>query len=694
MKKMSKILAIILAILMMISIIPITASAASEGKAGDSIYWSIKNGVLYFSGSGEMYSYTSSNTPWRYYNDSIKEISLNDRITTIGEYAFYNLNITKVEIPEGIRQIGSCSFSNCTSLSEVVIRKGVEIIDTNAFANCKSLKNVYYYSPQDDWGLINIRTGNNDLLNAELFVNGNGKITWEYEQETGTLTFSGNGVIQDYYIDSEDLFIKQPWDEFENDIKHIVINEGITVIGSHAFANCSSLESVAMSSVTTIANGAFSYAESLETVTMSNSIQVIENSAFHECVKLIYIYYLGTQTEWNNVYIGDKLNDEFFSAKVYPSDYSVPTDSGTYSEPIFLGEQTVSWELDGNTCTLTIFGEGYIPDEVAPAIGSNMYKYAGYIRTWEPYKYDIKRIVITEGITRIGKNVFRFFPNLTEVVILTSVTEISVGAFQACDSITDVYYSGTEVQWNNVVIGDSNNALLNATIHYNHTPTFTGIKDDYFYKDDVRQKAYQLVEFNGDFYFINDYHKIAKNKRIYLSQRFVEGFTFEDGTPLSVGYYEFDADGKMIIKNGVVGDYFYKNGVRLNAYQLVEYEGDFYFINDSHKVAKNKRIYLSQSFVEGFTYADGTPLKVGYYEFDENGKMVILNGPVGDYFYKNNVRLNAYQLVEYEGDYYFINDSHKLAKNKRIYLSQIFVEGTDLKVGYYEFDADGKLIIE
>ena len=103
---------------------------------------------------------------------------------------------------------------------------------------------------------------------------------------------------------------------------------------------------------------------------------------------------------------------------------------------------------------------------------------------------------------------------------------------------------------------------------------------------------------------------------------------------------------------------------------------------------------MSQRFVDGFTYADGTPLKVGYYEFDENSKMIINNGVVGDYFYKNNVRLNAYQLVEFDGNYYFINDSHKLAKNKRIYLSQRFIEGIDLKVGYYNFDENGKMIIE
>ncbi len=225
-------------------------------------------------------------------------------------------------------------------------------------------------------------------------------------------------------------------------------------------------------------------------------------------------------------------------------------------------------------------------------------------------------------------------------------------------------------------------------IKYDEYKQFTGVKDDYFYVDGVIQKAYQLVEFEGDYYFINDYNKIAKNKRIYLSERFVNGFTYEDGTPLLVGYYEFDESGKMIIKNGIVGDYFYKNGVVQKAYQLVEFEGNYYFINDSHKLAKNKRIYLSQRFVEG------TDLKVGYYDFDEDGKLVLLNGPVGDYFYKDGVRQNAYQLVEYEGNYYFINDSHKLAKNKRIYLSQRFVEGTDLKVGYYEFDENGKLIIK
>ena len=46
-----------------------------------------------------------------------------------------------------------------------------------------------------------------------------------------------------------------------------------------------------------------------------------------------------------------------------------------------------------------------------------------------------------------------------------------------------------------------------------------------------------------------DGHKLAKNCKLYLSQQFVEGKTFADGTAIAVGYYDFDADGKMIIKN-------------------------------------------------------------------------------------------------------------------------------------------------
>ena len=216
----------------------------------------------------------------------------------------------------------------------------------------------------------------------------------------------------------------------------------------------------------------------------------------------------------------------------------------------------------------------------------------------------------------------------------------------------------------------------------------TGPYNGYFYKDGKKLPAYQLVEFEGNFYFINDGHKLAKDTTIYLSERFVSGHTFADGTPLKVGSYEFDADGKMIIKQGPVGDYFYRNGVMQKSYQLVEFEGNYYFIDKYNKLAKNTTVYLKENFTSQYGLA------VGRYEFDADGKMIIKQGPIGDYFYRDGVMLKSYQLVEFEGNYYFIDKYNKLAKNTTVYLKENFTAQYGLAVGRYEFDADGKMIIK
>ena len=214
----------------------------------------------------------------------------------------------------------------------------------------------------------------------------------------------------------------------------------------------------------------------------------------------------------------------------------------------------------------------------------------------------------------------------------------------------------------------------------NHGPV-----GEYFYDENgFMVHAYQLVEFDGDYYFISDYHKYAVNKKVYLTADFLEG------TPFKPGYYDFGADGKMVIKNGPMDDgYLYIDGVKQQAYQLVEFEGSYYFISDYHKYAVNKRVYLTAEFLEGTTF------KAGYYDFGADGKMVIKHGPMDDgFFYINGVKQLAYQFIEFGGDYYYIGDYHKYAVNKRVYLTDADVEGTPFQRGYHQFGADGKMIIE
>ena len=153
-----------------------------------------------------------------------------------------------------------------------------------------------------------------------------------------------------------------------------------------------------------------------------------------------------------------------------------------------------------------------------------------------------------------------------------------------------------------------------------------GAIGDYLYVNDVKQTRYKLVEFEGDFYFINDGDKIARNVTLYLSQQFVDGMEFADGRAIKAGYYDFGSDGKMIVpefKHGVIGDYLYVNDVKQTRYKLVEFEGNFYFINDGDKIAKSVTLYLNNRFVNGMTFVDGSAVLPGTYYFDADGKMII-----------------------------------------------------------------------
>ena len=84
------------------------------------------------------------------------------------------------------------------------------------------------------------------------------------------------------------------------------------------------------------------------------------------------------------------------------------------------------------------------------------------------YCTSLTSIEIPNSVTTIDNYAFDQCTSLTSITIPDSVTSIGWGAFSGCENLTDVYYSGTEAQWNSISIGNNNNqALTNATIHYN-----------------------------------------------------------------------------------------------------------------------------------------------------------------------------------------------------------------------------------
>ena len=85
------------------------------------------------------------------------------------------------------------------------------------------------------------------------------------------------------------------------------------------------------------------------------------------------------------------------------------------------------------------------------------------------YEGEEANVQLPITITIIGESAFFGKDHLASIVIPSSVTNIDYLAFEGCTSLTTVYYAGTQEQWNNIIIGDGNEALTNATIHYNYT---------------------------------------------------------------------------------------------------------------------------------------------------------------------------------------------------------------------------------
>ena len=211
---------------------------------------------------------------------------------------------------------------------------------------------------------------------------------------------------------------------------------------------------------------------------------------------------------------------------------------------------------------------------------------------------------------------------------------------------------------------------------------------DYYKDTSADYYSSRPYEIDGKTYLFNRQGYMQTGITYYL-------YAYSGDGNHTIYYYDCGEDGEATLLTGPYNNYFYVGGVKQKAYQFIEFNGDFYFVSDGHKIAKDTKIYLSEKHVEGKTFADGRAILPGTYEFDADGKMVIpelKHGVVGDYLYINDVKQIRYQLVEFEGNYYFINDGDKVAKDIKLYLSEKFVAGTDLPVGLYSFDAEGKLI--
>ncbi len=181
-----------------------------------------------------------------------------------------------------------------------------------------------------------IPTGGTVIASGDCGAQGD-NVKWTLDSN-GVLTISGTGDMYDWYILDDTDYYLPPWQEDKNLIEYVLVNNGVTHIGRHAFDYCENLKSAVISdSVKSI--GAMAFDSSGLTSIILPSISSIGFYAFYNCMALKDIYFKGTVAQWGlsdveNTYAG---NDRLLHCTIHCTDGDiVPTieNSITTGKPI------------------------------------------------------------------------------------------------------------------------------------------------------------------------------------------------------------------------------------------------------------------------------------------------------------------------------------------------------------------------
>lgn len=230
--------------------------------------------------------------------------------------------------------------------------------------------------------------GQTDDSDASVMASGScGKsITWTLDSD-GTMTLTGSGPMYDGLYEAQ-------WFSNKNQVRSLVIGEGITLIGSNAFDYCINLSSITFpSTLTTIKACAFSGCNSLKNIIIPDSVSTLGSAAFSGCKSL------------ESVSTGSSLT--------------------TIEQDVFNGCTALTYVSFHDSLT-TIERSAFA------------------------YCTSLKSITLSSNVTTIESYAFRDCSSLLSFTIPASVSSIGSGVFSGCDSLSAIDVVGSNNSYKSI----------------------------------------------------------------------------------------------------------------------------------------------------------------------------------------------------------------------------------------------------
>ena len=455
----------------------IVAMTDENNNCGDNLTWTYveATNTLTISGTGDMADYSSfEDIPWHDYSNQIKQVTIEDGVTSIGNRAFSSCGLTSITIPSSVTSIGEDAFFGCTSLTSITIPSSVTSIANGAFGFCLSLTSIVVangnstYDSRNNCNAI-IETQSNTLIAGckntiipgsvtsignQAFYNCYGLTSITIPGSVtsiGDMAFAGCGLTS------------------------ITIPSSVTSIGNQAIWGCQQLASIVVAngnstydsrdncnaiiqtqsntlvvgcnntiipgSVTSIEGYAFYYCTGLTSITIPSSVMYIGFGAFYGCSNLTDLYCIAEQCPYANDF-------SFYYLPLQNATLHVPAGSvnlykaddvwGLFGTFEALTDRTgscgedLTWTYSETTNVLTISGTGAMKDY-----------YRSNPTPWNNYRTLIKQVIIEDGVTSIGGWAFYDCTGLNSFTIPSSVTSIEGYAFCYCTRLTSITIPGS-----------------------------------------------------------------------------------------------------------------------------------------------------------------------------------------------------------------------------------------------------------
>lgn len=282
-------------------------------------------------------------------------------------------------------------------------------------------------------------------------------LVWELDDE-GTLTILGNAKIEDSPI---------PWGNQRQEVKRIVIKDGVTGIGNSVFAGYYDVQSVEIpGSVKVVGKYAFDECFALTEVKLAHGVEILDDYAFNACAMPTIqlpdtLHTIGKQVFSNNGALQQITIPEgvesvglwAFAACPKLTSVSIPKSATTLDSGLFHlcpALRTIQIHPD-NPSYVSVNNVLYNKDKtLLHTVGrsnSGSFAIPGTVKTIEEYAFEdctqITALTIPDSITSLLPYVFAGCSGLIEVVWPASIPAIEEYTFTGCSGLKRIVLPNT-----------------------------------------------------------------------------------------------------------------------------------------------------------------------------------------------------------------------------------------------------------